>query len=91
MLVSLIKRKRPDNRPQFSYTNPVYDGGIEENQGNELNNQTSFYDAAPTNGTNYYNDIDPQHTIQRAEEQKNRYRLGLDPLPSFMSTATTDI
>tara|TARA_Y100000748_G_C15492920_1_gene487163 strand:- start:2277 stop:2558 length:282 start_codon:yes stop_codon:yes gene_type:complete len=93
MLVSLTKRKRPDNRPTFSYANPIYSYDDNNNvavEENEDNDNTLYDDVAVSNGTSYYNDVDPQHIVN-AEEQKNRYKLGLDPLPKYMSPTSSEI
>ena len=93
MLLSFRKRNKVDNRPSFTYSNPIYSYDNNNNivEENDENDNTFYDEAVQQNGTQYYNDVDPKHTIQQAEEQKNRYKLGLDPLPPFVSQNASNI
>ena len=74
LFFTLATKRKPDNRPSFSYANPIYSYDDENNTISEENNENnSFYNDAPPMATTYSNFT--------AEEQTNRYKLGLDPLP----------
>ena len=87
------RQKEMNGRPSISYNNPIYsyeNGNVVEED--DINTQSSFYDdAVQPNNTQYYNDVDPNHNIQNAEEQKNRYKLGLEPLPPIVKKNTSEI
>ena len=88
VFISLFKlnKKKPNNRPSFSYANPIYSYDEnntirEDNNNNE--NINSFYDDAPPTETTY--------SDFSVEEQANRYKLGLDPLPTVQTQRQVQI